>query len=304
MQPSSPSRREFLKQGSGVLIGALVFSSGPIALLAPSKVWASSFPALDEATGRALLRFARHLYPHDPWKTRLRHGGEGLDKGAADPGERSFSSTESPPSTALPAATGWRRAPIASCSRSRRSRNSVLRQGSRHLRHGALRQSAGLRPLRLRGQLLGEGRLPAAGLQRPQNGCQTRRPTPAHLFRVPAPDHRRSNMATYEMNDDSVVAVIGSGAGGGTLANELCQKGVPVVLLEAGQARIEGHFVNDEWCLVRPARLDGQAHHVRNLARGAGLPEPPGLDLQGRRGHHHPLGGRLAALPAQRVPRR
>src|ERR1700704_2441878 len=54
-------------------------------------------------------------------------------------------------------------------------------------------------------------------------------------------------MATYEMNDDSVVAVIGSGAGGGTLANELCQKGVPVVLLEAGKRETRATFVNDEW---------------------------------------------------------
>src|SRR5882762_10317351 len=54
-------------------------------------------------------------------------------------------------------------------------------------------------------------------------------------------------MATYEMNDDSVVAVIGSGAGGGTLANELCQKGVPVVLLEAGKRESRATFVNDEW---------------------------------------------------------
>jgi len=54
-------------------------------------------------------------------------------------------------------------------------------------------------------------------------------------------------MATYDLNDDSVVIVIGSGAGGGTLANELCQKGVNVVLLEAGK-RIEfDEFVNDEW---------------------------------------------------------
>src|SRR2546427_7057282 len=54
-------------------------------------------------------------------------------------------------------------------------------------------------------------------------------------------------MATYEMNDDSVVAVIGSGAGGGTLANELCQKGVPVVLLEAGKRQSTATYVNDEW---------------------------------------------------------
>jgi len=54
-------------------------------------------------------------------------------------------------------------------------------------------------------------------------------------------------MASYDMNDDSVVVVIGSGAGGGTLANELCQKGVNVVLLEAGKKLTIDDFVNDEW---------------------------------------------------------
>ena len=44
-----------------------------------------------------------------------------------------------------------------------------------------------------------------------------------------------------------MVVIVGSGAGGGTLGNELAQKGVRVVILEAG-ARIENHdFVNDEW---------------------------------------------------------
>ena len=42
-------------------------------------------------------------------------------------------------------------------------------------------------------------------------------------------------MARFDSNDDSVVVVIGSGAGGGTLANELCRKGLKVVMLEAGQ---------------------------------------------------------------------
>ena len=54
-------------------------------------------------------------------------------------------------------------------------------------------------------------------------------------------------MAQYNLSDDSVVVIIGSGAGGGTLANELCQKGVPVVLLEAGKEENADTFVNDEW---------------------------------------------------------
>ncbi len=54
-------------------------------------------------------------------------------------------------------------------------------------------------------------------------------------------------MTTYQHDDDSVVVIIGSGAGGGTLANELCQKGVPVVLLEAGKRESPATFINDEW---------------------------------------------------------
>ncbi|WP_437270271.1 GMC family oxidoreductase [Stutzerimonas balearica] len=54
-------------------------------------------------------------------------------------------------------------------------------------------------------------------------------------------------MTTYQYDDDSVVVIIGSGAGGGTLANELCQKGVPVVLLEAGKRESPATFINDEW---------------------------------------------------------
>ena len=54
-------------------------------------------------------------------------------------------------------------------------------------------------------------------------------------------------MAPYELTDNNVVVVIGSGAGGGTLANELCQKGIAVVLLEAGARQSPQSFVNDEW---------------------------------------------------------
>lgn len=52
---------------------------------------------------------------------------------------------------------------------------------------------------------------------------------------------------TYDLSDDSVIVIVGSGAGGGTLANELCQKGVSVVLLEAGKQESVDTFINDEW---------------------------------------------------------
>jgi choline dehydrogenase-like flavoprotein len=54
-------------------------------------------------------------------------------------------------------------------------------------------------------------------------------------------------MANYDLKDDSVVVIVGSGAGGGTLANELCQKGIKVVLLEAGKRTEIPDFVNNEW---------------------------------------------------------
>jgi len=42
-------------------------------------------------------------------------------------------------------------------------------------------------------------------------------------------------MAKIDFKDDSAVVVIGSGAGGGTLAHELTRRGIKVVLLEAGK---------------------------------------------------------------------
>jgi choline dehydrogenase-like flavoprotein len=55
------------------------------------------------------------------------------------------------------------------------------------------------------------------------------------------------NQKTFGLNDDNVVVVIGSGAGGGTLANELAQKGIDVVILEAGKLHTRNDFIADEW---------------------------------------------------------
>ncbi len=54
-------------------------------------------------------------------------------------------------------------------------------------------------------------------------------------------------MAQFDLNDDSVVCIVGSGAGGGTLGNELAQRGVKVVILEAGGRYEIPDFINDEW---------------------------------------------------------
>ncbi len=39
----------------------------------------------------------------------------------------------------------------------------------------------------------------------------------------------------YDLSDDAVIVVIGSGAGGATVSNELAQRGIDVVCLEAGR---------------------------------------------------------------------
>ena len=39
---------------------------------------------------------------------------------------------------------------------------------------------------------------------------------------------------TFDLDDGSLVLIIGSGAGGGTLGNELAQKGIRTLILEAG----------------------------------------------------------------------
>ena len=52
---------------------------------------------------------------------------------------------------------------------------------------------------------------------------------------------------TYRHDDDSVVVIVGSGAGGATIADELSGNGIDTIVLEAGRRFKESEFVNDEW---------------------------------------------------------
>ena len=51
--------------------------------------------------------------------------------------------------------------------------------------------------------------------------------------------------ARFALDDASVVVIVGSGAGGGTLGNELAQKGIKVVCLEAGPRLTLSDIRND-----------------------------------------------------------
>ena len=71
---------------------------------------------------------------------------------------------------------------------------------------------------------------------------------------------------TVISQDEKVVVVIGSGAGGATVANELCRKGIQCVLLEAGPAIDSKDFVNDEFVMANrltwadERTMSGDAH--------------------------------------------
>lgn len=65
MNDTAISRRSFLKGSGSILVGTLALASGPIAMLAPSTSWAVELDTLSKHDGATLLRFSRHLYPHE-----------------------------------------------------------------------------------------------------------------------------------------------------------------------------------------------------------------------------------------------
>ena len=56
-----------------------------------------------------------------------------------------------------------------------------------------------------------------------------------------------ANGTRFGQDDSDVVVIVGSGAGGGTLAHELCRQGVRTVVLEAGPHLTADDYHQDEW---------------------------------------------------------
>ncbi|MFJ3482975.1 tat (twin-arginine translocation) pathway signal sequence [Pseudomonas sp. NPDC090202] len=81
-------RRRFLQGSGGLLLGTLLFGSGPIALLAPSRTWALEMNTLDSATGSKLLLVIRRIFPHDTMEDAVyAFSVKALDeKASQDPG--------------------------------------------------------------------------------------------------------------------------------------------------------------------------------------------------------------------------
>src|SRR4029453_11005021 len=52
--------------------------------------------------------------------------------------------------------------------------------------------------------------------------------------------------AKFDLNDDGLFVIVGSGAGGGTLGSELARKGIKTVILEAGPRIEMEDFANTE----------------------------------------------------------
>ena len=110
--------------------------------------------------------------------------------------------------------------------------------------------------------------------------------------------------AKFDLNDDSVVVIIGSGAGGGTLGNELAQKGVNVVILEAGERHEYTDFINDEWASFAQLAWSDTRATSGTWRVAQELSPSAGVDRQGGGRDDDPLGGRLAAASRRTNSRR
>ena len=85
------------------------------------------------------------------------------------------------------------------------------------------------------------------------------------------------------------VVIIGSGAGGGTVAYELTTQGIPCVVLEAGPFLTPDDYENDEW--ARSARWPGWTSGPRPAAGGSRATSPTCRPGSSRRSAARPRTG-------------
>ena len=63
--PDGLSRRQFLKTGSGMLLGTIALSTGILSTLAPSQSWALPLKVFTETEATGILKITRGIFPHD-----------------------------------------------------------------------------------------------------------------------------------------------------------------------------------------------------------------------------------------------
>ena len=266
----------------------------------PEHAWGLETTALKPETMATLIQMARDIYPHDQVPDRyyavaVKGHDESAGEGSRAQGSDRKRHRRPRPASGrrrLHAASAGRRSASRCCSRSRTTPFFQTVRGG--LVVGLYNQKEVWPIFGYEGESVSKGGYIDSRLQRHRVALS---PDVASTDGI----WEETMAATYDLNDDSVVVIIGSGAGGGTLGNELAQKGIDAVILEAGgRARIRG-FRQRRVGQLRPARLARQAHDVGDLARREGFPQPAGLDRQGGRRLDDALGRRLAALPGARV---
>jgi len=100
----------------------------------------------------------------------------------------------------------------------------------------------------------------------------------------------------FDLDDGNVVLIVGSGAGGGTLGNELAQKGIRTVILEAGpRIEREQHIDDERQSFAQLAWLDRRT--TSGSWRIAKLSKLSRECLQSRWRYDGPLGWVLTTDP-------